>query len=296
MAHFEQFALDPALYGLPTRDELVAYRIWDTHYHGFWNYGDPVKQHRDMMFYVNRMGIERVLAIDLGGTLERPLIRMPYTDEILTVLHQERDHLSGIITIDPGFPEESIKKMKEWIVDGPCVGIKYVGGNRMGITCDHPNNDQIIRYAAEIGAVIYIHTWIKVGGTPPIPGGGNLSGESTPMHVAALAQRFPHIAFICGHAGGDWELGVRAIRAYENVLLEYSGADPQSGSVDLAVNMLGADRIVWGGHGPSRSYATEIAKVLDASIGDEERMKIFGRNYRRLAERIFREKGQPIIV
>jgi len=34
-----EFFINPADYGLPTRDELVAYRIWDNHFHGFaaWN-------------------------------------------------------------------------------------------------------------------------------------------------------------------------------------------------------------------------------------------------------------------
>src|SRR5436190_913528 len=30
-----EFFINPADYGLPTRDELVAYRIWDNHFHGF---------------------------------------------------------------------------------------------------------------------------------------------------------------------------------------------------------------------------------------------------------------------
>jgi len=149
----------------------------------------------------------------------------------------------------------------------------------------------IIRLAVEMGAVIYIHTWIKVGGDPRYPGGGNLAGESTPMHVAKLAQRFPDVRMICGHSGGDWELGARAIRPYENVLFEFSGADPQSGSVDYAVNELGADRIVWGGHGPSRSFSTELSKVVDASISHADRMKIFGGNYRKLAAPIMKKKG-----
>jgi len=101
---------------------------------------------------------------------------------------------------------------------------------------------------------------------------------------------------ICGHAGGDWELGARAIRSNENVLFEFSGADPHSGSVDYAVNLLGADRIVWGGHGPSRSYSTELSKVLDASISRAERMKIFGENYRRIAKDIFEGKGMAVEV
>lgn len=249
-----------------------------------------------MMFYVNRMGIERVISVDIGGTLQKPLQVMDYDKELRSLLERDTNKVSGISPIDPGFPDESVKKMQEWVQNGPCIGIKYVGGNQLGITCDHPNNDKIIQFASELSAVIYIHTWIKVGSTPRYPGGSNLAGESTPMHVAALAKRFPNVPLICGHSGGDWELGIRAIRPYENVFLEFSGGDPNSGSVDLAVKELGADRIVWGGHGPSRSYATEISKVLDASISQSDRIKIFGGNYRRIAAPIFRKKGIPIEI
>lgn len=290
----QQFAIDPKLYGIPDRKQLVDLRIWDTHYHGFLTGTEPIKQHQKMMFYVDRMGIERVVSVDIGGTLQDPLDPKPHDKEQLRILNENKDKISGIIPIDPGFPEESCAKMEQWIGNGPSIGIKYVGGNKLGITCDHANNDRIIKLAADMGAVIYIHTWIKVGGEPRHPGGANLKGESTPMHVAKLAQRFPHVQMICGHSGGDWELGARAIRAYENVMFEFSGADPQSGSVDYAVNLLGADRIVWGGHGPSRSFATELSKVLDANISHNDRMKIFGANYRRLSANIFKSKGVKI--
>ena len=292
------FPIDPKAYGIPDLQQLKDYRIWDSHYHGLWTViaPNPIKVHEEMMTYANRMGIERVVSVDIGGTLDNPLIPTKYDGELRKLLKAEAAQVSGITPIDPGFPDESCTKMKDWIENGPCIGIKYVGGNKLGITCDHPNNDQIIEYAAKLGAVIYIHTWIKVGGNPRYPGGGNLSGESTPMDVARLAKRFPHVPMICGHSGGDWELGVRAIRPYENVFFEFSGGDPNSGSVDLAVKEIGADRIVWGGHGPSRSYSTEVSKVLDASLTHSERMKIFGSNYRGLAQRIFKDKGMPIKV
>ena len=290
----QQFALNPRQYGIPDRAELVDYRIWDSHYHGFLTNNEPIRQHEAMMFYVERMGIERVISVDIGGTLEDPITPKAHDEKQLAILKNNKEKISGIIPIDPGFPEESCAKMEKWIRNGPCIGIKYVGGNKLGITCDHPNNDRIISLAAEMGAVIYIHTWIKVGGEPRYPGGANLKGESTPMHVAILAKRFPHVQMICGHSGGDWELGARAIRPYENVLFEFSGADPQSGSVDYAVKEVGADRIVWGGHGPSRSFATELSKVLDASISRSERLKIFGGNYRKLSSKIFKSKGIDI--
>jgi predicted TIM-barrel fold metal-dependent hydrolase len=240
------------------------------------------------------MGIERSISLEIGGTLADPMTPAPFDDEVRAILQAEQHHLSGITPIDPGFPDESCAKMEKWIRNGPCIGIKYVGGNKRGIPCSHPNNDPIIRLAAELDATIYVHTWLKIGGTPRLPGRDNNPGESTPMELVVLAKRFPKVRFICGHSGGDWELGIRAVREQKNVLLEFAGSDPHSGSVDLAVKELGVDRIVWGGHGPSRSYATEFGKVLDADLSRADRMKIFGGNFRGLAAPIFRRKGLKI--
>ncbi|MBI4622879.1 MAG: amidohydrolase family protein [Verrucomicrobia bacterium] len=112
--------------------------------------------------------------------------------------------------------------------------------------------------------------------------------------MAKLAQRFPNVPIICGHSGGDWELGVRAIRPVKNVLFEFAGSDPHSGAVEYAIKEVGVNRIVWGGHGPSRSYATELGKIFDADISRADRMKIFGGNFRRMAADIFRRKGMKI--
>ena len=81
------------------------------------------------------------------------------------------------------------------------------------------------------------------------------------------------------------------MRRFENVHIEFSGSDPHSGQVDYTVRELGAGRLVWGGHGPSRSYSTELSKVLDADLTHEERMQVFGGNLRRIAAPIFRRKG-----
>jgi hypothetical protein len=292
----ENFVLNPADYGIPDLQQLKDLRIWDGHYHGFHSSKDPIKQHQKMKLYIERMGIERSISLDIGGTLRDPFVPTPFDKDLRSILDKEKATISALTPIDPGFPDESREKMKDWIQNGPCIGIKYVGGNKLGITCDHPNNDPIIQFAGELGAVIYVHTWFIVGGTPRVPGGGNQPGESSPLNLANLAKRFPNIPIICGHAGGDWELGARAIRPYDNVFLEFSGSDPHSGSVDYAVNLLGSNRIVWGGHGPGRSYSTELSKVLDASVSLSDRRKILGGNYRRMAKDILRKKGILIEV
>jgi predicted TIM-barrel fold metal-dependent hydrolase len=290
-----EFALDHAAYGLPTRDDLVKLRIWDMHYHGFFRGG--IRQHEENLFYVERMGIERMLSLDIAGSPTDPFGTALSADEkreLREYLEKHSDRVSGLIPIDPSQPDESCRKIDEWVRRGPCIGIKYYGGNPGGVVCSHPNNDAIIRLAAELNCVIYIHTWMKIGGKPRRPGGDNEPGESTPMDVALLAERFPKVTFICGHSGGDWELGVRAVRRFENIAIEFSGSDPHSGQVDYTVRELGANRLVWGGHGPSRSYSTELAKVLDADLTTAERRQIFGGNLRRIAAPIFRQKGYKL--
>jgi len=60
--------------------------------------------------------------------------------------------------------------------------------------------------------------------------------------------------------------------------------------IDFTVAEVGAERLIWGGHGPSRSYSTELAKVFDADLTHDQRLAIFGGILRRLAGPIFREK------
>jgi predicted TIM-barrel fold metal-dependent hydrolase len=290
-----EFTLNAAAYGLPTRDDLVNLRIWDMHYHGFFK--DGIRSHEENLFYVDRMGIERMLSLDIAGSPADPLGSMMSEEkkrEIRAYLEKHSDRVSGLVPIDPSQPVESCRKIEEWVAHGPCIGIKYYGGNPGGVVCSHRDNDAIIRLAAELKALVYVHTWLNIGGKPRRPGGGNVSGESTPMDVALLADRFPDVPIICGHSGGDWELGVRAVRRHENVLIEFSGSDPHSGQVDFTVREIGASRLVWGGHGPSRSYSTELSKVLDADLTHDQRMQILGGNLRRIAAPIFRQRGYQL--
>jgi hypothetical protein len=120
-----EFALNPATYGLPTRDELVKLRIWDIHYHGF--YGGSLRQHEENLFYVERMGIERMLSLDIAGSPTDPLgtgISDAQKREIREYLQNHTDRVSGLIHIDPSQPVESCRKMEEWLGHGPCIGIK----------------------------------------------------------------------------------------------------------------------------------------------------------------------------
>jgi len=82
-----------------------------------------------------------------------------------------------------------------------------------------------------------------------------MAGEFTSIQDKGTASTVKRKCWFYIHAwyqvGGDWELGVRAVRPFQNVFLEFSGSDPHSGQADFTVSEVGEDRLVWGEHGPS---------------------------------------------
>jgi len=109
-----------------------------------------------------------------------------------------------------------------------------------------------------------------------------------------LARRFPQQKFICAHAGGEWERGIRAVRESANILIETSGFDATAGFIEMAVREIGGKRIIFGSHLPSRSLGTELAKVIAAAIDEKTKRLILGENYRELLSSILQAKtGRP---
>jgi uncharacterized protein len=162
------------------------------------------------------------------------------------------------------------------------VGVKLWVARR----CSDAEIDPIIRRATELKAVVFQHTWWKVG--------GNLPGESTPNDLAAMAARHPDATIICGHTGGDWERGVRAIAPFKNVYADLAGGDPTAGETEMAVRELGAERVLYGSDAGGRSFASQLAKVLGAQIRPDEKRRILGENTARLLTPILKAKGRTI--
>jgi len=111
------------------------------------------------------------------------------------------------------------------------------------------------------------------------------------MDLVELAARHPRATIICGHAGGDWEQGIRAVRAQKHVAVDLGGGDPAAGVTEMAVRELGAERVIYGSDAGGRSFASQLAKVQGADISDEAKRLILGANLKRLLEPILKAKG-----
>ena len=257
--------------------QLPPFAIWDNHGHLNGVPGKTAAERVDFLLALaDRHGVERLclhLGMQLGGEDPPPEQLRRDNDVVLEAIRHAPGRLFGYVYLNPNHLDFSLRELDRCVGDGPMVGVKLWVAKR----CSAPELDPIVRRAAELKAVIYQHTWIKVG--------GNLPGESTPADLAELARRHPGVRLLCGHAGGDWERGIRAIRSTPNLLLEIAGSDPTAGFVEMAVRELGAERVVFGSDVGGRSFASQIAKVTGAAIPDAAKRLILRDNLRGLLRR-----------
>jgi predicted TIM-barrel fold metal-dependent hydrolase len=184
-----------------------------------------------------------------------------------------------LVYLNPKHTQASLDELNRCVRDGPMVGVKLW----VALRCHAPELDPIVARATELQAPILQHTWLKIT--------GNLPGESTPMDLAELARRHPRARLVCGHTGGDWEVGLRVIGALPNVYADLAGGDPTAGLTEMAVRELGAERVLYGSDAGGRSFASQLAKVLGAEIPDSARRLILAGNLKRLLGPILKQKG-----
>lgn len=256
--------------------------IWDLHCHFGGAPGrTPVERMANLVRFADRLGIDR-LCIFMGYPfLESPTPEQlrEQNDQVLAALHDFSDRAFGFVYLSPQHLKISLEEFDRCVRNGPMVGVKLWVAKRASA----PELDAIIEAADSMNAVIFQHTWHKTT--------GNLPGESEPMDVAQLAARHPRVPLICGHTGGEWETGIRAIRHLTNVSADLAGSEPTNGFVEMAVRELGASRVIYGSDASGRSFASQLGKVMGADISEADRKLILGENLKRMMTPVLKRKG-----
>jgi len=234
---------------------------------------------------MDRLGIERLL-LSQGYSAElhpTPAQFREENDRVMRAVRAFPDRAFGSVYISPAYLDFSLQEFDRCVRDGPMVAIGEIEIDRRA---NVPEMDPIAERAIALRVPILEHEWLKAGGNEP--------GESTPYDVVELARRHPRLQIVCAHTGGDWERGIRIIRGTKNVFAGMAGFDPTSGSVEMAVRELGAERVIYGSDVGGRSFASQLAKVTGAEIPESAKELILGENLRRLLTPILRAKGYSV--
>ena len=265
-------------------EDLRKIGIWDVHAHVGTPGPTPEKRMEALLKVADRMGVERLCIFMSPPWQNEPTPEQfrRSNDDVLAILKEFSARAFGFVYLQPRHARESLAELERCVADGPMLGVKLWVGTR----CNAPELDPIVRRAAELQAPILQHTWLKQRGR------GNLPHESTPMELAELSARHPGVPLICGHTGGgDWALGIRAIRARPELYADLGGGDPVAGQVEMAVRELGAQRVLYGSDVHGRSFGSQIGKVLGADLSVADKKLILRENLRGLLLPAIRRKG-----
>ena len=273
-------------FGLPSAETLCKYRIWDAYFTPAFSHPGSdgsrnlINEIQRSMPAVRLGQFEKLCYfahVGIGTTTDSRLEQLLQAKPELVLNPMKRwpNRLLGMIQLNLQNTASSLEALTQWLQEGPMLGVYFPGSGPGAANCLDPKVSQLVERVAELDGVIMQHTWLKTGGK-------RSPHESTPAELATLASRYPKQRFICAHAGGEWEQGIRAVRDSPNILIETSGFDATAGFIEMATRELGSKRIVFGSHLPSRSLGTELSKVISAQISEAEKKDILGGNYRKL--------------
>ena len=175
----------------------------------------------------------------------------------------------GFVYVNPKHGEAALRAIDDAVAMG-------MAGIKLWVSCyaSDPSVYPIAEKAIALNLPILQHAWRKWT--------GNLPTESDPRHVARLAERYPDLKLCMAHIGGDWEYGIKAIRHCPNVCVDTSGSLAHTGMLEMAVNELGAERVIWGTDMPGADFLYTFAKVESAPRSARTKEKILAGNARRL--------------
>ena len=248
--------------------------VIDAHVHPLQNFGarrtaSAAEDVTVLRAAAERAGVTQAVLFSLHGTVPRN----PTIDEC----REANDYAQQMAEESDGFflpfcyvtPEEPSASADE--VDR-CVGEKRMAGVKLWVArrATDPGLDPILERAVHWRVPVLQHAWRKTT--------GNLEGESTPADVADLARRHPQAQIIMAHLNGCNPRGIEDIVDVPNVCVDTSGGDPESGVVELAVERLGAGRVVFGSDAPIRHFGVCLAKVLGANLPWETKRMILWDN------------------
>jgi len=237
-------------------------RVIDVHvYFGKWYFPIPEKSIDDILEIMATRNVEKAIMMSSLSIVQ------DFREGNARLFEgiDGHDNLFGYCFINGNYIEESIDEMKRYLPMPNCKGIKYhpeYSGKRPDDADVLPLFEMLAR---EYGKPALIHSW-------PYGEHGNATPNSHPRFLAALAERLPELQIVMGHMGGpEWREAIEIARPYPNLYLDTGSSYTYFDKVKAAVDVLGAERVLFGSGMTEGSVDMQLGVVLDSMISDEEK-------------------------
>jgi uncharacterized protein len=180
----------------------------------------------------------------------------------------------GYAYVNPGYGNQALEEVRRCVEDRGFCGIKLY-------------NDYVVTEPV-VWPVIELAIELRV---PVLHHAGHVNWLSTPQPrisdgaaFAEIGKRYPEAVLICGHicGGGDWEWEIKALRNAPTIYLDTSGSVVDEGVIEMAVDVLGADRLLFA---CDMSFTASVGRMRSADLNQTAKDKIYGTNMQRILSR-----------
>ncbi len=192
-------------------------------------------------------------------------------DDTYRLMRRYPGVVTGFCHLNPTLGERAVMRETDRCVARGFRGLKLEIANNARDACMRP----LMTAAARHDLVVLQHAWsmTKIR---------QRSFHTDPEDVATLAKRFPDVRIIMAHLTGCGVRGVLAVKSCPNVFVDTSGAAPEAGIVEFAVEQLGAGRILYGSDAPIRDFGVALARITGSRLDAVSQRKILHDNARAL--------------
>ena len=212
--------------------------------HGACGRSDWAERNQSRLAAGSQMGITLHIASILGSWGHASPTYLPSPGDVTVgneamraIIRTHPSLIKGYVTVNPNYPDHAITEIELGLAAG-MVGIKLAASRR----ASDPLLDPIAAVAAERRVPVLQHAWQRR--TRDVPN----QEISDALDLLELAARHPGASFILAHigGGGDWAHSLRALSGVANVWVDLSGSGVDRGMLELCLECVGPERLVWG--------------------------------------------------
>jgi predicted TIM-barrel fold metal-dependent hydrolase len=216
----------------------------------------------------DRFALEALVVIPLFGGLCPSPAEVAAGNEAAAELYRRDPRMKPMVTVYPRHGSFALEQLDRWMDDGFC-------GLKIWVSlADEPCVFPLIERMIERDRPTLIHAMHKSVGQLPL--------ESDPLHIRNLAKRYPEAKLILPHIGGNFYYTCEVIADCPNVWTDPSGTYCETGMVEHAVKVLGANRILFGSDAPGADFLNNVAKVMAADLSETQKRQIMAGNAKTL--------------
>lgn len=214
---------------------------------------------------LDRAGIGRAAImtyVDLPGMDPEAL------EYISSAVSRFPDRLVGIVRLNPNYRVRALELLDRAVGELGFRGVKLHPTTTLAHPAEGPTVE-LLRRCGELGVPALFHC-----GDDPY---------TTPQSIAMGAAQAPDTAVVMGHMGGYFHVddAIAMAERHPNLFLETS-AMPYPEKIRLAIERIGADRVLFGSDGPGCNPTLEVEKIRLLDLPRDVEAQVLGGNAARL--------------